>query len=126
MKAIMQKDFGVFRLGEYMEQGLEKLKALRERLNHAFLPDKSKIFNTNKIEALEMDNLMAVAMATAVAAMYRTESRGAHSREDFPGRDDENWLKHTLYFMQGDKMKTRAVNMSPVKVAPFQPKARTY
>jgi succinate dehydrogenase / fumarate reductase flavoprotein subunit len=126
MKAIMQKDFGVFRLGEYMEQGLEKLKALRERLNHAFLPDKSKIFNTNKIEALEMDNLMAVAMATAVAAMYRTESRGAHSREDFPARDDENWLKHTVYFMQGDKMKTRAVNMSPTKVAPFQPKARTY
>lgn len=126
MKAVMQKDFGVFRLGKYMEEGLEKLKQLRERLNHAFLPDKTKIFNTNRIEALEMDNLMAVAMATAVAGMYRTESRGAHSREDFPERDDEHWLKHTVYFMKGDKMKTREVNMQPKKVPAFVPKARTY
>jgi succinate dehydrogenase / fumarate reductase, flavoprotein subunit len=126
MKAIMQKDFGVFRLGKYMEEGLEKLKNLRERLNHAFLPDKTKIFNTNRIEALEMDNLMTVAMATAVAAMYRTESRGAHSREDFPKRDDEHWLKHTVYFMKGDKMKTREVNRTPKKVPAFEPKARTY
>lgn len=126
MKAVMQKDFGVFRLGKYMEAGLEKLKVLRERLSHAFLPDKTKIFNMNRIEALEMDNLMAVAMATAVAGMHRTESRGAHSREDFPKRDDDNWLKHTLYFMQDDQMKTRAVNMSPKKVPTFKPKARTY
>jgi succinate dehydrogenase / fumarate reductase flavoprotein subunit len=126
MKAVMQKDFGVFRSGQYMKAGLEKLTTLRERLSHAVLADKTKIFNTNRIEALEMDNLMAVAMATAVAAMYRTESRGAHSREDYPKRDDESWLKHTVYFMKGDAMKMREVNMSPKKVPPFQPKARTY
>lgn len=126
MKLVMQNDFGVFRTGKFMEQGLEKLKDLRERLNHANLPDKTKIFNTARIEALELDNLMAIAMATAVAAMHRTESRGAHSREDYPKRDDEHWLKHTLYFMDGDKMRTREVNMSPHKVKPFQPKARTY
>ena len=126
MKAIMQKDFGVFREAKSMEAGLEKLKALRERLNHAVLPDKSQIFNTTRIEALEMDNLMAVAMATAVSAMYRTESRGAHSREDFPERNDKEWLKHTTYLMKGDKMATRAVNMSPKKVDEFKPKARTY
>ena len=126
MKAIMQKDFGVFRLGKYMEEGLEKLKQLRARLQHAFLPDKTKVFNTARIEALETENLMDVAMATAVAAMYRTESRGAHSREDYPERDDEQWLKHTLYFMEGDAMMTRAVNMSPKKVPAFEPKKRTY
>lgn len=126
MKEIMQKDFGVFREGTAMEQGLVKLKELRERLNHAFLPDKSDIFNVTRIEALEMDNLMAVALATAVAAMYRTESRGAHSREDFPERDDANWLKHTLYNMEGDRMSTREVNMKPGKVDSFKPKARTY
>ena len=126
MKAVMQRDFGVFRQGKSMEAGLEKLKDLRERLQHAFLPDKSQVFNTTRIEALEMDNLMEVAMATAVAAMHRTESRGAHSREDYPERDDDHWLKHTLYFKEGDTMKTRAVNMSPKKVPAFEPKKRTY
>jgi succinate dehydrogenase / fumarate reductase flavoprotein subunit len=126
MKAVMQNDFGVFREGRSMEQGLEKLKALRERLAHASLPDKSKIFNTTRVEALEMENLMAVAMATAVAAMHRTESRGAHSREDFPDRNDADWLKHTLYFMEKDRMSTREVNMNPKKVDTFKPKARTY
>ncbi len=126
MKTVMQSDFGVFREGPSMETGLEKLKVLRERLQHAALPDKSMVFNTTRVEALEMDNLMDVAMATAVAAMYRTESRGAHSREDFPDRDDAAWLKHTIYFLEGDRMSTRAVNMKPHKVEPFQPKARTY
>lgn len=126
MKAVMQADFSVFREGPSMESGLEKLKVLRERLAHAYLPDKTQVFNTARVEALEMDNLMDVALATAVSAMYRTESRGAHSREDFPNRDDANWLKHTLYFLQGDRMSTRDVNMKPNKVEPFQPKARTY
>lgn len=126
MKIVMQKDFGVFREGKSMEEGLEKLRKLRERLQHAHLVDRSKVFNTDRIEALEMDNLMAVAMATAVAAMYRTESRGAHSREDFPDRDDANWLKHTIYFMDKDRMASREVNMKPVSVEPFKPKARTY
>lgn len=126
MKTVMQNDFGVFREGPSMEKGLVKLKELRERLNHASLPDKTKVFNTTRIEALEMDNLMAVAMATAVAGMYRTESRGAHSREDFPDRNDAQWLKHTIYFMEKDRMSTREVNMKPNRVETFKPKARTY
>lgn len=126
MKAVMQSDFGVFREGPSMEAGLVKLKELRERLKNAVLPDKSRVFNTTRIEALELDNLMAVAMATAVAGMYRTESRGAHSREDFKERDDKNWLKHTIYFMDGDRMATREVNMTPKNVPTFEPKKRTY
>ena len=126
MKKVMQSDFGVFREAKAMEAGLVKLKALRERLNHAVLPDKSRTFNTTRIEALEMDNLMAIAMATAVAAMNRTESRGAHSRADFTERDDANWLKHTLYFMDQDRVGTREVNMKPHHVDTLKPKLRTY
>lgn len=126
MQHIMQMDFGVFRTGEVMEEGLKKLHALREQLPHAVLKDKSKIFNTNRISVLELDNLMDTACATALAAITRTESRGAHSREDYPKRDDENWIKHTLYFMELDKMSHRAVNNKPLFVPPFEPIERVY
>ena len=96
LKKVMQNDFSVFRTEKVMVEGVEKLKNLRERLQHATLSDKSKIFNTARIEALELDNLMAVAIASALSALARKESRGAHSREDFPQRDDVNWLKHTI------------------------------
>jgi succinate dehydrogenase / fumarate reductase, flavoprotein subunit len=125
LKKTMQNDFSVFRTKKVMTEGLDKLKALRERLKHATLNDKSKIFNTARVEALELDNLMAVAIATAYSAITREESRGAHSREDFPQRDDKNWLKHLLYFPD-DKMGTRSVNMMPETVPPFEPKERVY
>lgn len=126
MQRVMQSDFGVFRTGEIMEQGLHRLDALRERLAHARLLDKSKVFNTELVTALELDNLMATAYATAKAALTRTESRGAHSREDFPKRDDAKWIKHTLYFMDDDAIDFRPVNMSPKEVKPFEPKERVY
>lgn len=122
----MQIDFSVFRTESQMIEGLERLKSLRERLQKASLSDHSQVFNTARIEALELDNLMETAMATAVLALNRKESRGAHSREDFPKRDDEKWLKHTLYFLEKDQCTTRTVNMKPLKLKPFQPKVRSY
>jgi succinate dehydrogenase / fumarate reductase flavoprotein subunit len=125
MQKVMQNDFGVFRLEKHMLNGLEKLKKLRERLKHAALTDTSHIFNTARIEALEADNLMEVAFVTALAALTRKESRGAHSREDYTQRDDKNWLKHLLVFSDG-RCGFRPVNMQPTKVKPLEPKERVY
>ncbi|STX30042.1 succinate dehydrogenase flavoprotein subunit [Legionella beliardensis] len=126
MQRVMQEDFGVFRTGKVMEEGLHRLQSLRERLKHAKLSDKSQIFNTERIAALELDNLMATAYATAHSALARTESRGAHSREDFPKRDDANWIKHTLYFEEGEQVDYRPVNTTPRYVEPLAPKERVY
>ena len=126
MQRVMQEDFGVFRTGEVMEQGLERLNILKSRLENASLLDKSHVFNTERVTALELDNLMATAYATAQSALARTESRGAHSREDFPARDDENWIKHTLYFSEGHAIDYRPVNKSPKFIEPFEPKERVY
>ncbi len=126
MKRIMQQDFGVFRKGEFMNEGMKKILVLKERLKNAVLPDSSQIFNTMRIEALELDNLIEVALATAVCANFRTETRGAHSREDFPEHDNKNWIKHTLYFAEGNKTSTRDVNFKPIEVDAFQPKERVY
>jgi succinate dehydrogenase / fumarate reductase flavoprotein subunit len=126
MQRVMQEDFGVFRTGEIMEKGLLRLQALRERLSHAKLADKSQVFNTARVEVLELDNLMATAYATAASALARTESRGAHSREDYKERDDENWIKHTLYFEKDDAIDFRPVNKKPRYVKPFEPKERVY
>lgn len=125
MQKVMQNHFGVFRSGEYMADGLSKLKALKERLQTAKLQDHSRVFNTARVEALELDNLMGVALATAHTAEHRKESRGAHSRNDYTNRDDENWLKHLMYF-PSDTITDRAVNTTPQTVKAFQPKARTY
>lgn len=126
MQRVMQEDFGVFRTGKVMEEGLHRLQALRERLQHAKLVDKTKVFNTELVTALELDNLMATAYATAQSALARTESRGAHSREDYPQRDDANWIKHTLYFAHDDAIDYRPVNAKPNYVEPFEPKERVY
>lgn len=122
----MQLNFSVFREGAAMEQGLSELREIRERLKHARLDDTSADFNTARIEALELDNMMETAYSSAVAASYRQESRGAHSRADFPDRDDENWLVHTVYTPGDESMSKRDVNMQPKTRAAFPPKARTY
>lgn len=126
MQRVMQEDFGVFRTGDVMASGLKRLQVLREQLAHAKLEDKSHTFNTERVTALELDNLMATAYATAHSAIVRTESRGAHSREDYPKRDDENWIKHTLYFEEGELIDFRPVNASPKHVEPLAPKERVY
>lgn len=125
MQKVMQNDFSVFRQEEQMVKGLKKLEKLREQLSHAALTDSTQIFNTARIQALELDNLMAVAYLTAVSALTRKESRGAHSREDYPKRDDKNWLKHLLCFLDG-RINYRPVNMKPLTVDTFEPIERVY
>jgi succinate dehydrogenase / fumarate reductase flavoprotein subunit len=126
MQNIMQNYFGVFRRGDYMKEGVEKLKALRPRIENVELADKSQAFNTARIEALELQNLFEVAEATAISAEVRTESRGAHAREDFQERDDENWLCHSMYFPETKSVGKRGVNFKPRTVPTFEPKIRTY
>jgi succinate dehydrogenase / fumarate reductase flavoprotein subunit len=126
MQGIMQNYFGVFRRGDYMKEGVEKLKALRPRIENVELTDKSQAFNTARIEALELQNLFEVAEATAISAEVRTESRGAHAREDFQERDDENWLCHSMYFPETKSVGKRGVNFKPRTVPTFEPKIRTY
>src|SRR5690606_16588863 len=122
----MQNHFGVFRKGEFMAQGIDKLKDLRERIANVKLDDKSNAFNTARIEALELQNLLEVAEATAIAAEERKESRGAHARDDYETRDDQNWLCHSMFFPADKRVGKRSVNFSPKTMDAFEPKARTY
>jgi succinate dehydrogenase / fumarate reductase flavoprotein subunit len=126
LQTIMQNYFGVFRRGDFMKQGIEKLNALRPRIENVALDDKSNAFNTARIEALELQNLFATAEATAIAAEGRTESRGAHAREDFQERDDENWLCHSVYFPDSKTLGKRGVNFNLKTREAFEPKIRTY
>jgi succinate dehydrogenase / fumarate reductase, flavoprotein subunit len=126
MRKTMQTHCGVFRFPDMLKQGMTKLSDVAERAKQTSIGDKSRIFNTARVEALELDNLIEVAMATMVSAEARTESRGAHARDDFPERDDNKWLKHTLYFSEGRRLDYKPVRLKPLTVESFAPKARTY
>ena len=126
LQECMQNYFGVFRRGEFMKKGLDQLNEIREKVDNLHLKDKSDAFNTSRVEAIELQNLFEVAEATAVSAYMRNESRGAHARDDFPERDDENWLCHTIFDPKNKEVSKRDVNFQPSKVEAFPPKVRTY
>jgi succinate dehydrogenase / fumarate reductase flavoprotein subunit len=126
MRRVMQAHCGVFRFGDLLKQGVAKIKEVAVRTRHIGIKDKSKVFNTARLEALELDNLIEVATATMISAEARTESRGAHARDDYPNRDDQEWLKHTLWFKDGNRLEYKPVKLKPLTVEPFQPKARVY
>jgi succinate dehydrogenase / fumarate reductase flavoprotein subunit len=126
LQKTMQLYFGVFREGENMLKGLELLRELRVKISNLYLQDKTGAFNTDRIEALELQNLFEVAFATAFSAEQRKESRGAHARNDYTERDDEHWLKHSVYYPTEERLGKRDVNFSPKTVDAFPPKIRTY
>jgi len=126
LRKTMQEHCGVFRFPDLLKEGVAKINEVSERVEHTEIKDKSKVFNTARVEALELSNLVEVALATMVSAEARNESRGAHAREDFPKRDDDKWLKHTLYFSEGRRLDYKPVRLKPLTVESFPPKARTY
>jgi len=133
IRRVMQTHCGVFRFPDMLVEGVRRIKELSERVARTGITDKSRTFNTARVEALELDNLIEAARATMVSAEARKESRGAHDRADYHdrpgypnGRDDQNWLKHTLWYKQGDRLEYKPVNLKPLTIESIAPKARAY
>ncbi|NMG49469.1 succinate dehydrogenase flavoprotein subunit [Azoarcus communis] len=135
MQRTMQKHAGVFRFADLLKEGVEKIVEVAEEAKSTQITDKSKVWNTAMTEALELDNLIEVAKATMISAEARKESRGAHVRDDAPdtaerpnGRDDDNWLKHTLWYSEGNRLDYKPVNLQPMSpdVEPIALAKRTY
>ncbi len=133
IRASMQQHASVFRTQKLMDEGVNQIKALAERVKNIHLADKSKVFNTARIEALEVDNLIEAAQATMISAAARHESRGAHTVDDYAdtpehpnGRNDTVWMKHTLWYSEGNRLEYKPVNLKPLTVESVPPKVRTF
>jgi succinate dehydrogenase / fumarate reductase, flavoprotein subunit len=129
----MQQHAGVFRTQASMDEGVGKVMAIAERAAAMHLADKSSIFNTARVEALEVENLIEVARATMISAAARHESRGAHNVDDYAdtpahpnGRNDDEWLKHTLWYSAGDRLEYKPVQLKPLSVDSIPPKVRSF
>jgi len=126
IRTAMQSHCGVFRTLELLQKGVDAIESLAPQVERIYFKDKSKVFNTARVEALELSNMIEVARATIKSAARRTESRGAHALDDHPTRDDDNWLRHTLWFSEDGRLEYKPVQMQPLTVDSFPPKARTF
>jgi len=126
IRRTMQAHCGVFRFPDMLAKGVKKIREIADRATRTQVKDKSRVFNTARIEALELDNLIEAARASMVSAEARKESRGAHDRADHHQRDDANWLKHTLWYKDGDRLEYKPVHMKPLTARTIEPKVRTY
>ena len=126
LRRTMQAHCGVFRFGDDLVKGVQKMQEIAARSQRTFIADKSKVFNTARVEALELENLVETAVSTMISAEARKESRGAQARDDFPQRDDKNWMKHTLWYKEGNRLDYKPVHLKPLTVQTMEPKVRTY
>jgi succinate dehydrogenase / fumarate reductase flavoprotein subunit len=123
MKRVMFEDVGVFRTDACLREAQAKIEDLRECYQQVKVIDQSKVFNTELLNAWELGNMLDLALVTTVSALARTESRGAHAREDYPKRDDEHWLKHTLAWLDENSVR---LGYKPVTITKYLPKERVY
>jgi succinate dehydrogenase / fumarate reductase flavoprotein subunit len=126
LRRTMQAHCGVFRFPDLLEEGVKQIDEVAQRVGRIGIGDKSRVFNMARVEALELENLIEVAVASLVSADARKESRGAHDRSDFPDRDDDNWMIHTLWYKDGNRLDYKPVHMKPLSAQTVEPKVRTY
>jgi succinate dehydrogenase / fumarate reductase flavoprotein subunit len=123
MQTVMMEKVGIYRNEGDMRAAVAEIQQLKERYKEVRVQDTGRQFNTDLLELIELGNMLDLSLITAAAALNRTESRGAHSREDYPERDDENWLKHSLTYLEGDTVR---IDYKPVDISIWEPKPRTY